>query len=121
MTSMTKKELGQKIRLVRLSKSLNQENAATDLGMSLTAYANIENGKTNVPFERLTQIAEYFEITLVDLFGRDNGVYIREKNEISRVEEPQVNYIEDFNYWKNKYIKLLEEHNKLLAAKVERK
>jgi len=59
--------LGHKIRSVRFSKSLTQENVANDIGISITAYANIENGKTNIPFMRLCQIANYFGIELAKI------------------------------------------------------
>lgn len=67
MSKINNHTLGQKIRAVRVSKQLSQDNVATDLGLSLTGYANIENGKTNIPFTRLCDIATYFKLSVVEL------------------------------------------------------
>jgi transcriptional regulator with XRE-family HTH domain len=63
----TIKLIGDRIRAVRQERKLNQENAAVDLGISLTAYSKIERGLTHVSVARLLQIAEYFGVTLAQL------------------------------------------------------
>jgi len=52
------KHIGQRVKDIRVSRNLKQQ-AVTDLiGMSLTAYSNIESGKTeSITLQRLQQIA----------------------------------------------------------------
>lgn len=71
---MDTKELGNKIKMVRRSRFLTQGNVADDLGLSITGYANIENGKNNIPFNPLCQIAEYFKISLKNLVAWNDDI-----------------------------------------------
>jgi transcriptional regulator with XRE-family HTH domain len=61
----------EKIRLVRQAKGLTQEEVAEKLDMSVNGYGDIERGETDVNLSRLEQLADLFEITLVQLFGLD--------------------------------------------------
>lgn len=56
------------IRKWRKSKGLSQENMATDLGISQTAYTNLENGHTQMTVERLVLIARLLDRDVVDFF-----------------------------------------------------
>ena len=78
---MDLKTFGKKIRLLRQSKSLSQENIANDLGISITAYSKIERGITNVSFTRLFQLAIYFGLTVPELFDLQNKPVQRKKTE----------------------------------------
>lgn len=59
--------IGDKIRKVRELKSYKQEYVADRLGMSVTAYGNIERGESRLSFERLEQIARVLEGTVPEL------------------------------------------------------
>jgi|LGVE01.1.fsa_nt_gb transcriptional regulator with XRE-family HTH domain len=48
----------QKIRLIRLSNNLSQENIAYELGISQPAYQKIESGKTNISIDKLQKLSE---------------------------------------------------------------
>lgn len=78
---MDLKTFGKKIRLLRQSNSLSQENIANDLGISITAYSKIERGVTNVSITRLFQLAEYFGITAPELLDWQNKPVQRKKTE----------------------------------------
>jgi len=60
---------------MRHAKKWSQEEMADKLGMSVNGYANIEHGNTDLHIKRLKQIAEIFEIDLLELvnFG-EKGV-----------------------------------------------
>ena len=73
---MDLKILGKNIRKVRQQTGLTQENAANDLDCSLNTYTKIERGETNVPFLRLVQIAEYYNVSLSELLKGPNDLYI---------------------------------------------
>jgi|SRR3972149_7772686 len=116
------KELGNKIRIIRRSRSLSQENVASDLGLSLTGYANIENGKTNVPFKRLCEIASYFNISVATLLEWDEsgqsilsvksneGIISLHKTSMERITEleKEIAYLKQIISEKDKIIMLLE-------------
>jgi transcriptional regulator with XRE-family HTH domain len=61
------RKIGDRIRVCRVEKKLNQENVATDIGISITAYSKIERGLTNVSVGRLEQIATCLGVPLIRL------------------------------------------------------
>lgn len=69
---MDLKTLGKNIRRARQSRGLTQESASVELNCSLNTYTKIERGETNVPFLRLVQIAEFYEINLTELVKEAN-------------------------------------------------
>ena len=61
-----KKELGDKIRIQRISKGLSQENMASELSLSIGAYSNIERGKTDITVTRLYEIADLLQVGIYE-------------------------------------------------------
>jgi transcriptional regulator with XRE-family HTH domain len=61
------KAIGERIRILRVSKSLSQENIANELGLSVGAYSNIERGKTEISVLRLYRLAKIFKTSPVSL------------------------------------------------------
>jgi transcriptional regulator with XRE-family HTH domain len=68
----------EKIKFMRQSKSLSQEEMAEKLGLSLNGYANIERGETDVSSLRIKQIAEVLDADFMELvsFGERNVVFL---------------------------------------------
>jgi XRE family transcriptional regulator, regulator of sulfur utilization len=62
-------EIIEKIRLLRLQKGYSQENMAELLGVSTTAYGDIERGKTELTLNRIGQIASVFQTSVGDVLG----------------------------------------------------
>jgi transcriptional regulator with XRE-family HTH domain len=60
-------QIGEKIRKIRELKGLKQENIATAVGMSVTAYGNLERGTTPLPYDKLEEIAKALEVTVADI------------------------------------------------------
>ncbi|WP_337044873.1 helix-turn-helix domain-containing protein [Emticicia sp. 17c] len=60
---------GEKIRQLRLQKGYSQENMADMLGISTTAYGDIERNKTELTLTRATEIANVLEANMLDLLG----------------------------------------------------
>jgi transcriptional regulator with XRE-family HTH domain len=84
---MDLKTLGQNIYKARTATGLTQENVANDLDISVTSYAKIERGETNVPFMRLVQIAEYFHVDVVTLVNEKAELNIPSiEHEISEIK-----------------------------------
>ncbi|MGV3559456.1 helix-turn-helix domain-containing protein [Larkinella arboricola] len=57
------------IRLLRQQKGYSQENMADMLGLSTTAYGDIERGKTDLTLSRLQQIATALGTTTTQLLS----------------------------------------------------
>ncbi len=60
-------KVGDKIRTLRTLKGLSQENMAHALGLSLTAYGDIERDQKSVNLDRLEKIAEVLQISVTDI------------------------------------------------------
>lgn len=63
--------LHEKIGLIRTLKGLTQEEMAEKLNMSITGYAKIERGETQLHINRLEKIVAALEMELKDLFSFD--------------------------------------------------
>lgn len=61
--------IGENIRYHRIQKGLTQEKVADALGVSCQAVSRWELGGSYPDVEILPKIANYFHITLDDLFG----------------------------------------------------
>ncbi len=71
-----KKEVGYRIRKLRESKDLSQQNMADELAISHGAYSKIERGETDPSIGRLKQIADILKVTVSDLV-QENTVSLR--------------------------------------------
>jgi transcriptional regulator with XRE-family HTH domain len=74
--------VNEKIRKVRESKAWSQEQMAEKLNMSLNGYAKIERGETKLYLDKLEQIAQVFDIDVVELMRSDG------KNICFQIESP---------------------------------
>jgi transcriptional regulator with XRE-family HTH domain len=59
----------EKIRLMRESKAWSQEEMAEKLAMSVSGYSKIERGETKSYIPKLEQIAEVFDVDLMELLS----------------------------------------------------
>jgi transcriptional regulator with XRE-family HTH domain len=56
-------DIGKVIQQIRISKNLKQTAVAASVGISVTAYGDIERGKTNhITLLRLEQIAKVLDV-----------------------------------------------------------
>jgi transcriptional regulator with XRE-family HTH domain len=60
-------QISEKLRVLRQSKNLTQEELAEQLGWGIKTYANMERGKTKITFDKLEKIAQILGITLDEL------------------------------------------------------
>ena len=106
----------EKIRLQRLQRGFSQENMADLLGLSTTAYGDIERGKTELTLSRLNQIAAVLDLAPIALLTDDTVAVqvIPPDEETERERETQQLTIEkqqleidklrlEADYWKRKY------------------
>lgn len=111
-----KTTIEEKIRLQRLQRGFSQENMADLLGLSTTAYGDIERGKTELTLSRLNQIALVLNLSSVALLS-DDAVTVqvvqpsdeteREIETLQLTTEKQQIEIDklrlEADYWKRKY------------------
>lgn len=57
-----KSPVGNRIRKLREFRNFTQEYMALRLGLSVTAYGNIERGETTVSLDRIQDIARILEV-----------------------------------------------------------
>lgn len=61
------------LKEIRKAKGISQDKAAEDLGISLRAYQNYEYGAREPNLEMLNKLADYFEVTVDYLLGREKA------------------------------------------------
>jgi transcriptional regulator with XRE-family HTH domain len=66
--------LGEKIKAIRVSKNLSQEDVAYDLDIAIGSCSKIERNITDINFSRLEQIAKLFKMPVAEIvsFGEEN-------------------------------------------------
>jgi transcriptional regulator with XRE-family HTH domain len=65
------KSVGKSIRILRHQHGWSQEDIANRLGISIPAFSKIETGVTDVNLSRLEQIANIYEVSVVQLLTVD--------------------------------------------------
>lgn len=60
----------QRLKELRLEKSLSKEKLATELQTNRFSISDWEQGRTETDFSTLIKIADYFDVTLDYLLGR---------------------------------------------------
>ncbi|NCI51978.1 helix-turn-helix domain-containing protein [Sediminibacterium roseum] len=79
-----KKLIGTRIRKLRESKDLTQENIASELDITAGAYAKIERGETDPSITRIKQIADILKVDVTFFFQEQPAG-------LSLVAEPESN------------------------------
>lgn len=73
---MIKKQVGFRIREIRKSKKLSQEECSLSVGLDRTYWSSVERGLRNISIVNLNKICSFFDIPLKDFFDSD---FFREK------------------------------------------
>ncbi|MBI3756214.1 MAG: helix-turn-helix transcriptional regulator [Deltaproteobacteria bacterium] len=72
-----RKELGRKIRELRKTAGLTQEELDEKTGLNYKFIGELERGKVNVSIDSLLKIADALNVKIEDLFRRDNLLFQR--------------------------------------------
>lgn len=64
-------ELDKKFKQLRLSSGLTQQQLADELGIGRVNYTRYENGTVRPDYETIIKLADYYDITLDELFDRN--------------------------------------------------
>ncbi|WP_221394304.1 helix-turn-helix domain-containing protein [Dyadobacter sp. NIV53] len=98
--------LSEKIRQIRLRKGLSQENMADMLGLSTTAYGDLERGRTELSFSRLENISKLLDMPLPELLGFESTAlseteWLRQEN--TRLMAVNSRLQNELEQWKAKF------------------
>ena len=63
-------KLAERMKELRLEKSLRQEDAAKELGISMSAYCRYEYGQREPNASVLWRMADFYDVTIDYLVGR---------------------------------------------------
>lgn len=66
---MITKQLGDRIKQLRIQKGLSQEKFALSISMDRTYFASVESGKRNISILNIKKIADGLGISLSELFA----------------------------------------------------
>lgn len=66
------KTIGDRIKIARISRNLSQDSIAEDLGISVSAYSNMERGVVDITVNRIMKVAEILKIKWSFLLGISN-------------------------------------------------
>lgn len=123
--AQTYMSFGEKIRQLRQKKGFSQENMADMLGISTTAYGDIERSKTELTIERTKEIAKALNISFLELLGLD----FREmnhsvekanlENEKLKIENEKLRL--EAQYWREKFERLVVNEVYRVVQQQERK
>jgi transcriptional regulator with XRE-family HTH domain len=110
--------IGEKVRQIRLVKGFSQENMADMLGVSTTAYGDIERNKTELTISRATEISKILSVSIVDLLDIErsnfnssptlfNGEELKSLEKLQLENEKLKVEVEKWQvmaaYWREKY------------------
>jgi transcriptional regulator with XRE-family HTH domain len=100
-------EIGEKIRYARLLKGFSQENMADFLGISTSAYGDIERNKTELTLSRAKKLANILKVSILELLGEEihtpEVLLNTPKNEFEILKEDVEKLRAESNYWREKF------------------
>ena len=62
------KKYALRLRKIRISQDFSQEYMALKLGMAISSYSKLEQGKTELTVNRLVQLSEILQFNLAQFF-----------------------------------------------------
>jgi XRE family transcriptional regulator, regulator of sulfur utilization len=100
-------EIGEKIRYARLQKGYSQENMADFLGISTSAYGDIERNKTELTLSRAKKLSNILKMSVLELIGEEihkpKVLEESETHELEKLKKEVNNLRSEANYWREKY------------------
>jgi len=113
----TNKFVGKNIRTLRHQHGWSQEDVANRLGISIPAFSKIETGVTDINLSRLEQIANIFELNVVNLLALDAEEIDMTPSNLSVAQKKLVDREAEIANLQRKVILLYEElRNKAAVA-----
>lgn len=105
----TNKSVGKNIRALRHQHGWSQEDVANRLGISIPAFSKIETGVTDINLSRLEQIANIFDINVVNILALDNEEADMRPSSLSVAQKKLIDRESEIASLQRKVILLYEE------------
>ncbi|GAC1311501.1 MAG: hypothetical protein NVSMB24_31110 [Mucilaginibacter sp.] len=114
----TDKNVGKNIRTIRHQRGWSQEDVANRLGISIPAFSKIETGVTDINLSRLEQIANIYEVNVVNLLALEAGPVEPQVSNLSILQKKILEREMEIANLQRKVILLYEELRNRTAATV---
>ena len=105
----TNNSVGKNIRTLRHQHGWSQEDVANRLGISIPAFSKIETGVTDINLSRLEQIANIFDVNVVNLLALDAEQTDLKPSSLSVAQKKVVDRESEIASLQHKVILLYEE------------
>ena len=118
-----------KIKLIRLSKNLTQNDMSRGLNICQNTYSLIENGKTKLDHDRIIMIAKYLDINPRELINETEVLFTNFSDKESfedihkNVMEESIqiaNYLKEVIIAKDRQLESLLKQNEMLITYVKK-
>lgn len=86
------KQIGGRIKIARISRNLSQDSIAEDLGISVSAYSNMERGVIDITVNRIIQVAAILKIKWLYLLGLSGETEMDFEKSLQILAEPKEHY-----------------------------
>ncbi|WKW46572.1 helix-turn-helix transcriptional regulator [Myroides sp. JBRI-B21084] len=90
-----------KLKKLRKQKKITQSDIAEKIGLSTRAYSKIENGETQLTVDRLTEILDILETSIIDFFKMEEESKLNNTPIIEHYQETITLLKEHINTLKN--------------------
>lgn len=108
--------IGDSIKKFRELKNITREHMAAELGLSVSAYGNIERNKTDLTISRIQKIAEILEVDISQIMNFDAAQIFNISN--NQLVQASVKTENMHIHTEEKYIAMLERENERLRKLV---
>jgi transcriptional regulator with XRE-family HTH domain len=105
----TNKSVGKNIRTLRHQHGWSQEDVSNRLGISIPAFSKIETGVTDINLSRLEQIANIFDINVVNILALDTEEVDMSPSNLSVAQKKLIDRESEIANLQRKVILLYEE------------
>ena len=86
-----------KLKEIRLSRNRTQEEVSDFLKITRASYTNIENGKRDPDTQTLMALADYFQVSMDEIFGRSQKTIKKPSFTLSEEEKRLILDYRGFN------------------------
>lgn len=78
--------IGERIKALRNALGKTQEQVSKDLGLTRASYSHIENNRNEPDIQTMNKLAEYYDVSIDYLYGRDVPTWAS-KNDVVALDE----------------------------------
>ena len=115
------KEIGARIKLARINSNLSQDSIAEDLGISVSAYSNMERGAIDITIKRIMHVSEILKLNWVYFLGitTSNDSFDKNMQSLNELKiskdtiknKAPIDFEKEINFLKNEVNKLKKKIN----------